>query len=90
MIRSSTSFSDIPLLKSRSLSSDSVFDTLNDLPTPLTTPRDTSRDSSSHIGKSEGDQSSLFEDWEVGSRYQLTRNLGHGSYGDVVEAIDTT
>jgi len=31
---------------------------------------------------------SLFSDWEVGDRYQLTKILGKGSYGKVAEATD--
>jgi len=31
-----------------------------------------------------------FADWEVGQRYQIIRQVGAGSYGSVVEALDTT
>lgn len=31
-----------------------------------------------------------FDKWNVGARYQLTRILGQGSYGEVAEAWDTT
>ena len=34
-------------------------------------------------------KSSRFEKWNVGQRYQLTKILGQGSYGEVAEAIDT-
>jgi hypothetical protein len=27
-------------------------------------------------------------EWQVGERYQLVRILGHGSYGEVAEALD--
>jgi len=30
-----------------------------------------------------------FTTWEVGSRYKLQRILGHGSYGEVAQAVDT-
>ena len=30
-----------------------------------------------------------YDDWEVGNRYIIKRALGHGSYGEVVEAFDT-
>ena len=30
--------------------------------------------------------SSQFKGWNAGSRYKLTRRLGHGSYGEVIEA----
>ena len=29
-----------------------------------------------------------FDDWDVGPRYQLIKILGHGSYGEVAQAID--
>ena len=32
--------------------------------------------------------SDIFRDWKVGVRYELKRILGHGSYGEVVEAFD--
>ena len=35
------------------------------------------------------DHKNPFSSWEVGDRYQLTRIVGHGSYGEVAEAIDT-
>ena len=33
-------------------------------------------------------QLSTFLDWELGSRYDLVKILGKGSYGKVAEAID--
>jgi hypothetical protein len=31
------------------------------------------------------DSISDFEDWEISDRYQISRLIGSGSYGDVVE-----
>jgi hypothetical protein len=30
-----------------------------------------------------------FEDWKISSRYQISRCIGSGSYGEVVEGMDT-
>lgn len=59
-----------------------------DMPTPLPDAADQELVSSIRPSLSR-EAKDPFHDWEVGDRYKMTRPLGHGSYGEVAEAIDT-
>eukprot|EP01041_Mallomonas_annulata_P005686 gene5686-11473_t len=59
-----------------------------ELPTPRPPSEYDNKNGRSTERQDEKNDFEYFDDWEVGPRYKLVRVLGHGSYGEVVEAYD--
>jgi hypothetical protein len=85
-LTNSCSYGDLPTPVSGGFSSvayaNDDFTNFGDLPTPA----DRSESVSSVIL---GGVESVFDGWNIADRYQIERIIGRGSYGEVVQAIDT-